>query len=233
MANSSNYTTYVVGPVQPVNDCERIVLCNSSDFTDIKISIYSLDKYLERVLNSDTRLVLYRNTKDYFEYRKRNITWLSDSDKRNAWGFDIVIFLSTSAAPLGYTKYNSLKGTGNDGLNITIELEYNLESGPDIILDTTLVYVTEADEKEKYRGISAVVEEALSKNPGQSWYSNNLESEDIVFLGPSSVIGEKLRSINFFNNVRLHMGFFDKYSVGYYGGNDIALFCWSYSEVLK
>lgn len=234
MAKSKNYVTYVLGPVKPLNECRRIVLCRSSDFSDIKISLYTIDKYLETVRDSEYRLILSRkDSSDSFKYRKRNITWISDEAKRLEWGFDIIIYLDSSGLPLGYTKYKILNGTGRDNLNITLDFSTLVSSGPVLVVDTDLGYVTEEDEINKYIEPLATVKEALSKKSDHSWYSNNLESGDIILFGPMSVIGKKLYKIDFIDGGSLNpygdMSF-DYYSMGYYGGDDIALFCWGVEE---
>ena len=245
MANSKKYNTYIIGFPEDINNCPRIIVCNSSEFADKfgDISLFYVSSIAKSIITGDdgiNGLIIPRSEKGCFEYDKDNLSWILGTDDEGTYenrkesGFDVIIYLSSRDDALGYTKFLDLCGKGTINLNIYLEFSTELgEINQDIILDTSLSNVSSSIEEKTIQGYLKVKDIEDPKNT-TSRYSPHLGASDIAFLGDRSVISGQAVGIDLMYgeviNPYTNWSAFESHQIGYYGGDDIVLESWTPSH---
>lgn len=248
MASFKKYNTYIIGFPETVNTCPRIIVCNSSDIAKYSgdISLFNISDIVAKILDPTSEpygLVISRDEKGAFEYRKDNLWWIDFGEgkeektynERKSWGFDIIIYLSSGGDILGYTKF--LEVCGGDTINLDIYLQFKTdlsEIGQDIILDTSLSGISKELEQSTISGYLRVKDIQKGTKKTTTRYSPHLGANDIAFLGDRSVISGEFFEIGLINgevvNPYKSWSEFTSHQIGYYGGDDIVLESWTSSH---
>ena len=248
MASSKKYSTYIIGFPEAVNNCPRILVCNSVEFVEElgDISLFTASEIASKILSNDEKnkgfngLVISKSKKGpYYEYRKDNLTWLdiegdpeASYNRKKAWGFDIMIYLTSRDDVLGYTKFSDICGGDTINLNIYLNFRTELdEIDQDIVLDISLSNVSSSLEEETIQGYLKVGDLTSGLDKTTTRYSPHLGANDIAFLGDRSVISGQPVSIGLMHgeivNPYINWSKFESHQIGYYGGDDIVLESWT------
>lgn len=256
MANLKKYTTNVIGSAETLNTCPRIVVYLETTETKA-ITLFTMSEIAADILSGNLHgLVLPRVTiskdplQEGYEYRKDNLTWIHsdlpdpDSDeykedtyrKRQDWGFDVIIYLSSSGDALGYTKFSEPNGKGKSNLNIILNFSVSVNDslGSEIELETSISSIGKTHEN-KIQGYPRVKNLGSAQSPGQSRYSSHLGGRSIDFLGVTSILesGEAVKVDLLHSEVinpYARWTEFISHQVSYYGGDDIVLDSWTSSH---
>jgi len=235
MANSNtDYKTYVLGSVDALNDCTRIILFNSQEVGALSLQNleYTLNRYNHLGLILTAEPSEYNDGSDkMFKYRGKTSAESIDL----MWGFDIIVYLSPTSSPLGYTKFTSIQGQGGAKLNILPKFTSSSDSGSISIKDiNTDLDISEFTEEKKYKDSVVSLSDALKFDPGYIKYSTHITSDKTLFLGGYAVIGSDVSRLSLNNNFYLNIfgHEFEHYFIGYYN-EQLALFCWSNAPARK
>ena len=240
MANSKKYNTYVIGFPEDINACPRIIVANSSDFSEEgDISLFNVSKIASGIITGGYNgLIIPRSDSEAFEYRKGNLSWITGEDDeetyelRKDWGFDVIIYLSAGEDILGYTKFTEKNGGGTTNLNIYLEFGSSLDGiNQEVVLDTSLSNLSDSIEQNVIEGYLKVGDLKTNLKKTTTRYSPHLSAEDIVFLGDRAIISGKPVKIDLMCgkiiNPYTNWSNFISHQIGYYGGDDIVLESWT------
>lgn len=242
MANSKKYNTYIIGFPEAVNKCPRIIVAKNSDFKDTEgdISLFYAWDIASKIITGELPgLIIPRDSKDgCFKYRKDNLFWIQeDTDEetyehRKKWGFDIIIYLTSSDDVLGYTKFSDINGGGTTNLNIYLAFSSELdEINLDVALDTSLSGISSHTEQNTIEGYLRVEDIQGGLKKTTSRYSPHLSSGDIAFLGDRSIVDGEAVKLDLMCgkiiNPYINWSKFESHQIGYYGGDDIVLESWT------
>lgn len=239
MANSKKHNTFIIGFPEAINECPRIIVCNGNDVkNEGDITLFSAWKIASKIITGNLPGLIIPRSDGFFKYRKDNLFWIQgDSDEetyelRKAWGFDIIIYLTSSEDALGYTKFSDINGGGTTNLNIYLEFSSELdEIDLNITLDTTLSSISGTTEQNRISGYLHLgdIQKGLKKTTTR--YSPHLSASDIAFLGDRSVVSGNSVKIDLMYgqkvNPYVNWSKFTSHQIGYYGGDDIVLESWT------
>ena len=239
MANLKKYTTNVIGSAEALNTCPRIVVYLETPNLPA-ISLFRMGDITSEFLKTRKNcLIIPRTESGKYEYRKDDLDWLTGDDeketyeKRLDWGFDVILYLSASGTPLGYTKFSEPNGKGRTNLDIVLNFSVSIDSssGEEIELNTSISSISQTDEY-KISGYPRLKDLSEMQTPGPSRYNCHLSGEDIDFLGSRSVIdSSQPLCLDFLYseviNPYTKWSEFTSHQVSYYGGSDIVLESWT------
>lgn len=248
MENSKKYNTFVIGFPETVNTCPRIIVCREEDIKTT-LTLFEVSNVASEIISGKKNgLIISRDMKDNsFHYRKDNLFWVHSDlldteseeykketyERRLDWGFNYIIYLSSSDDVLGYTKFT--EETGGDTINLNIYLNFSSsldEISQEVILDTSLSSITSLTETSTIKGylrVADVKNKGLKKTTSR--YSPHLSACDIAFCGDRSVISGRPVKIDLMHgqiiNPYINWPKFTSHQIGYYGGDDIVLESWT------
>ena len=233
--------TYSLGSIESLVNCTTVLLYNSNDYTDTKLSINNLVSIYKRIKEIHIPYIQIEKDKGTEEF-------LYELDKARESGlnsgFDEIIYLnSDKSAPIGYTELQNLIGNSVN-VRIKVNLSTGIEEGvKDLTLSFLLTQVTEnlytlkdytGDSLYEYTKLSKIIKDPINRF---SPYVNNIgcilkNDKRVVYLGDRSIINKEgtleLHKLGILEDKEVDpfRNNFQTYKIGRYG-NDIAVYAWS------
>lgn len=177
--SSNNYSTYIKGTSQDINDCLTILLFNQKDpiLNGLpKLGLNNIDEYYNKLISDkiDYIMVCSRETPTVpFRYEY--------STERLIDGFDTIMYLrSLSFKPLGYTTYSVNQGV-NISTNISINIknrvfnsknqELELNNSIKLIIESSIIKKNFIGEKSyEYTSCQSVIKDLISLRDSDKFY---------------------------------------------------------------
>lgn len=254
MASLDNlgYSTYVLGTIRAVTECERILVYNKNSFIGnpnySRINLYNLEDIFERVLylgNGEYNsrcLVLSRELSNPSE-ESQEVPFEYDCENGITDGFNVIIYLSPNNTPTGYTEFLNTQGKISNYVWIYLKFKIDINQIT-LELNNSLYKVRNRLRKESLIGpdlwkfsSSQSIVDAVSKVPKDQKYTSHLSA----FLGSHNRSGvymsdrtllpsESMITFNLLKDIDIFDGEeYNNFQIGYYK-DDIVLYAWTYSD---
>lgn len=174
-----NSNTYVNGIISDLEDCSTIVLYRSTRL--LTTSISNMEYVLETLKKNKNYTRINKTIKDKESYYL--FDRLDENNNIRYVGFDTIIYINHLEIPIGYTKFNSIKGlipeklkiktdfnTNSDWIQGTVDVEYTLNN------ITEYISLTRKLLTDKLYGFSTAkdIKEALNQFNPFSRYTNDV-----------------------------------------------------------
>lgn len=235
--NKIGYSTHILGTVESVKSCLRIVLYDKYKISDgnnryKRISLYNIDEVYNLVKQGEYLELRRDNRTEPFQYKHVN-------EKIN--GFNVIIYLNSEGFPIGYTEFTNTQGEKRD-TNIEINITAKVEDFS-ITLNDNLDKVEYAEKSylgtglENYTGSKTAREKIKNSEQRKKYYTKFVSqaehTRDSMFLDSGAVVETSNSGLSFMKlglerNLNYSpLGYnFTNFGTSYYG-DDIALCAWN------
>ena len=256
MASLDNlgYSTYVLGTIRAVTECERILVYNKNSFIGnpnySRINLYNLEDIFERVLylgngeyNSGC-LVLSRELSNPSE-DSQNVPFVYECENDTTPdGFNVIIYLSRDNNPTGYTEFLNTQGKISNYVWIYLKFKIDINQIT-LELNNSLYKVRSRLGKESLIGpelwqfsSSQSIVERASKVRGDQKYTSHLSAflenhnRSGIYMSDRTLLpSESMITLNLVKDIDIFDGEeYSNFQVGYYQ-DDIVLYAWTYSNM--
>ena len=182
---NNNSNTYVNGIISDLEDCSTIVLYRSTRL--LTTSISNLEYVLDTLSKNKNYTRIDKTTIESEDGKTESYYLFNRLDENNNIryiGFDTIIYINHLGVPIGYTKFNSIKGLIPEKLKIkidfktessewklgTVDIEYSLDNITEYISLTRKLLI------DKPYGFSTAkdIKETLSQFNPINRYTNNV-----------------------------------------------------------
>lgn len=244
MESSNNSNTYVKGIIGDLENCRTILLYRSTSL--LTLSITNMDFVLDNLKKNGNYVKLNKiEGKDYYLFNR-----LDENNNIRYTGFDTIIYLDHLDLPIGFTKFNVVKGLISDNLKIKtdfdtvigrteasnsdnlglLNVEYSLDNVTEFIsLSKKLIN----DNLNGY-STSKDLNKQLSEVKLKHSFTNNInevivDHNKLIALNYGMINNEGLFRLDIIKEMTIADGF-TNIQLGYYRGEIIA-YLWNIKEV--
>ena len=230
----NNSNTYVNGIISDLEDCSTIVLYRSTRL--LTTSISNMEYVLETLKKNKNYTRINKTIKDEESYYL--FDRLDENNNIRYVGFDTIIYINHLEIPIGYTKFNSIKGlipeklkiktdfnTSSDWIQGTVDVEYTLNN------ITEYISLTRKLLTDKLYGFSTAkdIKEALNQFNPFSRYTNDVydlmsSPEKSIGLNYGLLNNEGFFRLNLITEMTIPDDFYN-IQFGYYKG-EVICYIW-------
>ena len=234
MESSNNSNTYVKGIIGDLKNCPYIILYRSTNL--LNMSITNIDIILENLKKNGNYVKLSKiEGEDYYLFDR-----LDENNNIRYTGFDTIIYINHLNIPLGFTKFEVVKGLLSEKLKIMIDFNVKInkvENNSNVKIEYALDNITEfisLSKKllvEKDYGYSTAnkINKRIEIEKSFTNYVNNINDIEtkpnkFISLNYGLLNSKGLYKLNIITEMTIANGF-KNIQLGYYKG-EIVIYSW-------